>query len=142
MAVHYAEAGAKYQAMFNPETSNPFYRPTELAVSSDHLYCSLFKDDMVGPWVARHGMTSAQYESEFDAQNARGFYPISVQGGGSGSDTRYAAVFAQRDIPLPRHWHVPGTEVPSLAGFDHAMKTFMQADRRESAAIDRGDDRG
>ena len=90
--VHYADDGANYQTVFNAETSNPFYRPTDVAVSSDHLYCSLFKDDMVGPWVARHGMTSAQYESEFDAQNARGFYPISMQGGGSGGDTRYAAI--------------------------------------------------
>ena len=60
-------------------------------------------------------MTSAEYQTEFDQQNARGFYPISVQGGGSGNATRYAAIFAQRDIPLPRHWHVTGTEVPSLA---------------------------
>ena len=85
------------------------------------LYCSLFKDDMVGPWVARHGMTSADYQTEFDQQNGRGFYPISVQGGGSGSDTRYAAIFAQRDIPLPRQWHVTGTEVPrSPASTTHA----------------------
>jgi CubicO group peptidase (beta-lactamase class C family) len=133
--VHYADDGANYQTVFNAETSNPFYRPTEVAVSSDHLYCSLFKDDMVGPWVARHGMTSAEYQSEFDAQNGRGFYPISVQGGGSGSDTRYAAIFAQRDIPLPRHWHVTGTEVPSLAGFDHAMQTFMQANAVRAAQL-------
>ena len=115
--VHYADDGANYQTVFN---ANPGPRSTVRTPKSpsdpDHLYCSLFKDDMVGPWVARHGMTSAEYQSEFDAQNGRGLYPISVQGGGSGSDTRYAAIFARRDIPLPRHWHVTGTEVPSLAG--------------------------
>ena len=133
--VHYADDAAGYQTVFNAETSNPFYRPTEVAVSSDLLYCSLFKDDMVGPWVARHGMTSADYQTEFDQQNARGFYPISVQGGGSGSGTRYAAIFAQRDIPLPRQWHVTGTEVPQLAGLDHIMQSFMQANGVHAAQL-------
>ena len=133
--VHYADDAAGYQTVFNAETSNPFYRPTEVAVSGDHLYCSLFKDDMVGPWVARHGMTSAGYQAEFDQQKVRGFYPISVQGGGSGSDTRYAAIFAQRDIPLPRSWHVTGTEVPSLAGLDHIMQSFMQANAVRAAQL-------
>jgi CubicO group peptidase (beta-lactamase class C family) len=133
--VHYGDDGAGYQTVFNAETSNPFYRPTEVAVSGNHLYCSLFKDDMVGPWVARHGMTSAQYQTEFDQQTARGFYPISVQGGGSGSDTRYTAIFAQRDIPLPRHWHATGPAVASLAGFDHAMQSFMQANAVRGAQL-------
>jgi polyglycine hydrolase-like protein len=29
--VHYADDGANYQTVFNAETSNPFYRPTEIA---------------------------------------------------------------------------------------------------------------
>ena len=37
------------------------------------MYCSAFKDDVVGQWVARHGLTSAQYQTEFDTQNAVGF---------------------------------------------------------------------
>jgi CubicO group peptidase (beta-lactamase class C family) len=133
--VHYADDGGGYQTVFNAETSNPFYRPTEVAVSADHLYCSVFKDNMVGAWVARHGMTSAEYQTEFDAQNARGFYPISVQGGGSGNNTRYAAIFAKQDIPMPRHWNVTGSAVPSLAGFDHAMQSFMQANAVRAAQL-------
>ena len=45
-------------------------------------------------------MTAAQYQAEFDKQNRAGFYPICVQGGGSGAGTRYAAVFAKQDIPV------------------------------------------
>ena len=48
MARPLCRRSAGYQNVFNAETSNPFYRPTEVAVSSDRLYCSLFKDDMVG----------------------------------------------------------------------------------------------
>ena len=133
--VHYADDAAGYQTVFNAETSNPFYRPAEVAVSADHLYCSLFRDDMVGPWLARHGLTAAEYQTVFDQQNAAGFYPISVQGGGSGSDTRYAAVFAKQDIPMARHWTVTGATDPSLAGFDHAMQTFMQANAVRAAQL-------
>jgi hypothetical protein len=43
-------------------------------------------------------MTAAEYQTEFNQQNAAGFYPICVQGGGSGNSTRYAAIFAKQDI--------------------------------------------
>src|SRR5262249_5409941 len=105
--IHPSDTGASYQVVFNAETQLPgyelaAYRAAYVALSGDHFYCSVFKDDVVGAWVARHGMTSADYQAEFDKQNAAGFYPICVQGGGSGSNTRYAALFAKQDIPLSR----------------------------------------
>jgi len=111
--VHPGDTAGDYQTTFNAETQLPGYRlagyrPAYVVPSGDQIYCSVFKDDVVGPWVARHGMTSADYQAEFDAQNAKGFYPICVQGGGSGGATRYAAIFAQRDIPLAREWTVSG----------------------------------
>jgi CubicO group peptidase (beta-lactamase class C family) len=126
--------------VFNAETQLPGYqlagyRPAYVALSGDHIYCSVFKDDVVGPWVARHGMTSADYQTEFDKQNAAGFYPICVQGGGTGGKTRYAAIFAKQDIPLSRQWTVTGTAVPALAGFDHAMQTLMQANGVRAAQL-------
>jgi len=129
--VHPSDTGTSYQVVFNAETQLPGYRlagyrPAYVALSGDQIYCSVFKDDVVGPWVARHGMTAAEYQTAFDQQNAAGFYPICVQGGGSGGNTRYAAIFAKQDIPLQREWTVTGTAVPALAGFDHAMQTFMQ----------------
>jgi CubicO group peptidase (beta-lactamase class C family) len=129
---HPSDSPASYQVSFNTETALPGfrlagYRPAYVALSSDQIYCSVFTDDVVGQWVARHGMTSADYQSEFNTQKAAGLYPICVQGGGAGGNTRYAAVFAKHDVPLPREWTVKGTAVPALAGFDHAMQTFMQA---------------
>ena len=130
--VHPSDTGASYQTVFNAETQLPGialagYRPAYVTLASDQIYCSVFKDDVVGPWVARHGLTSDQYQAEFNTQNAAGFYPICVQGGGSGSNTRYAAIFAKQHVPSARHWTVTGTAVPSLAGFDAAMQQFMQA---------------
>ncbi|MCU1266726.1 MAG: penicillin-binding protein [Acidobacteria bacterium] len=138
--VHPSDTGSAYQTVFNAETQLPgyrlaAYRPAYVALSGDHHYCSVFKDDVVGDWVARHGLTSADYQTEFDHQNSAGFYPICVQGGGSGSNTRYAAIFAKKDIPLAREWTVTGTAVPALAGFDHAMQTFMQANGVRAAQL-------
>lgn len=138
--VHPSDTGSSYQTVFDAETQLPgyslhAYRPAYVAVSDDHMYCSVFKDDVVGPWVARHGLTSAQYQTEFDTQNAAGFYPICVQGGGSGANTRYAAVFARQDIPSSRAWTVTGTAVPSLAALDHVMQSFMQANGVRAAQL-------
>jgi CubicO group peptidase (beta-lactamase class C family) len=138
--VHPSDTGASYQVVFNAETQLPGYqlagyRPAYVALSGDQIYCSVFKDDVVGGWVARHGMTAADYQTEFNTQTAAGFYPICVQGGGSGGNTRYAAIFAKQDIPLNREWTVTGTAVPALAGFDHAMQTFMQVNGVRAAQL-------
>lgn len=137
---HPADTGTSYQVTFNAETQLPGYqlagyRPAYVALSGDVIYCSVFKDDVVGPWVARHGMTGAQYQTEFNQQVANGFYPICTQGGGSTSSPVYAAIFAKQDIPSSREWSVTGTAVPALAGFDHTMQTFMQANGVRAAQL-------
>jgi CubicO group peptidase (beta-lactamase class C family) len=135
-----SDTGASFQVVFNAETQLPGYqlagyRPAFVAVSADHMYCSVFKDDVVGHWVARHGMTSAEYQAEFNKQKDAGLYPISVQGGGSGDNTRYAAIFAKQDVPQSREWTVTGAAVPALAGFDQLMHTFMQANGVRAAQL-------
>jgi len=138
--VHPSESGASYQIVFDTETQLPGYqlagyRPAYVAVSGDGMYCSVFKDDVVGPWVARHGITDADYQALFNDQVAKGSYPICVQGGGSAGASIYAAIFAKQDVPLSPAWTVTGTAVPSLAGFDHAMQTFMQANAVRAAQL-------
>ncbi len=125
--VYPSETGASYQTAFNAETSIPSFRPAFTAVSGDGNYCAVFRDDSVGAWSSRHGLTAAQYQAEFDKQTQAGNYPICVQGGGSGNSTRYAAIFAKQAIPSMRHWHVAGAAIPALAGLDHVMQNFMQA---------------
>ena len=115
--VHPSDTAASYQVAFNAETQLPGYqlagyRVAYVALSGDQIYCSVFKDDVVGAWVARHGMTGSDYQTEFNKQSAAGFYPICLQGGGAGSNTRYAAIFAKQDIPLSREWTVTGASAP------------------------------
>jgi hypothetical protein len=38
----------------------------------------------LGPWQARHGLTSARYQHEFDHLRAQGFMPVQVSGYGDG----------------------------------------------------------
>src|SRR5438874_1456305 len=59
--LHPSDTGEKYQAVFTAETQLPGYhlagyRPAYVALSGDQIYCSVFKDDVVGAWSARHGM--------------------------------------------------------------------------------------
>ncbi len=136
--VHSEDPAPDYQTTFNAETQLPGYglhgyRPAYVALSVDQTYCSVFKDDVVGPWVARHGMTSAEYQAEFNQQVASGFYPICVQGGGTTANAVYAAVFARDDIPFSRQWNAAGAAVPALAAFDAAFQQFMQTNAVRAA---------
>ena len=135
-----SDTAQSYQVAFDAETQLPGYRlagwrPAFVTLSSDQVYCSVFRDDVVGEWSARHGLTAAAYQKEFDRQNAAGFYPICVQGGGSGDGTRYAAIFARQDVPSARQWTATGTEAPGLAGFDNLMQSFMRANAVRAAQL-------
>jgi CubicO group peptidase (beta-lactamase class C family) len=138
--VHPTDTASSYQTTFDAETQLPGYglagyRPAYVALSTDQTYCSVFKDDVVGPWVARHGMTSTEYQSEFDLQASNGYYPICVQGGGTGDQTRYAAIFATQDIPLSREWSVTGSNSGDYAPFDAVMQSFMQVNGVRAAQL-------
>ena len=143
--VHSSDSASNYQMVFDAETKLPgydlgAYRPAYIAVSGDSSYCSLFKDDVIGPWVERNGMTGTEYQAELAHQMANGFYPICVQGGGSTVNPVYAAIFATQDTPLSREWTVTGEAVPELAELDQVMQRFMQANGVRAAQLAVGKD--
>lgn len=138
--VHAADSASGYQTNFNAETQLPgvylnAYRPAYVALSSDATYCSVFKDDFVGPWVARHGLSGSGYQAFFNQQVAEGSYPIVVQGGGTTTAPIYAAVFARQDIPDARQWTVTGASLAALAPVDQAVQFFMQANGVRAAQV-------
>jgi CubicO group peptidase (beta-lactamase class C family) len=81
-------------------------RPASLAVGPDGTVLSVFRDDQVGPVVARHRIDANEYQAEFDRQQQLGRRPIVVAAGGDGAGKQYAAVFAEQELPLPRQWSV------------------------------------
>jgi hypothetical protein len=118
------ESYSDYQATFNAETTKPYWHPSYLAVSEDHQISSEFVDTDIGSWVARHGMTASDLQSEYQTQKAQGRYIIHLQGGGTGSNTNFAALWAEQDFPTLRSWRAAG----SITGFQNNAVAETEAD--------------
>ena len=116
-----AEDANWYQTWFDAFREVPL-RPGFVTLSGHQMYLSAFRNDSIGSWYAHHKMTADQYQIVFDEYKKKGYYPICVQGGGVGTNTRYVAIFAKTHNPLPRKWTVRGT---GLSNFDSAIKEFM-----------------
>lgn len=95
------ETSDQYQARVNAQVAG-WCRPAHVATNGAGRFCSLFVHNEIGPWVARHGLTGEGYQNEFNAWTAKGYFPLSVQGGGSGAATRYTALFAKQEEPVPQ----------------------------------------
>ena len=137
-SVAWTEAGiaddfATYQQRFDA-LAPAGGRPVQVAVSPDGRYASIFRDDQIGPWVARHGLTSAGYQQEFDRLVPQGFYPIDVHAGGQGGATRFAALFAQQESVQPLVWHAP-TGPTTVAAIDTLIQQAMQRHRIRGAGV-------
>ena len=78
------ETSADYQAVFDAEASLPFFRLRVVSVTEDHRLAAAFSNDNVGRWVARHGLTAAAYQREFDSNLANGLFPICIDAAVSG----------------------------------------------------------
>lgn len=121
-----------YQQRFDAQVSG-WARPTHVAVCEGERYLSIFVDDQIGPWIARHGLTSADYQAEFDRLVPLGYYPICVQGGGSGTGRRFAVIFAKQEAALERQWTVTG--LGAAPAVDDVMRDTLQASNVRGASL-------
>ena len=126
------DRSADYQRRFDAQVTG-WARPSYVAVSGDERYMSIFVDDQIGPLVARHGLTSAQYQAEFNRLVPLGFFPICVQGGGSGAGIRFAVIFARQEAPLQREWNAVGVGVAPAV--DQVMLDTLQASNVRGASL-------
>jgi hypothetical protein len=98
---------AQYQATFE-ELVGQGYRLTRLAgyaVHGQDRYAAIWTQ-MRGPaWVARHGLTHAAYQTEFEKLVADGYRLVDVSGYAVDNSPRFAAVFVKRrGVPwMARH---------------------------------------
>jgi CubicO group peptidase (beta-lactamase class C family) len=119
------EAAASYQTRFNLQTSVGG-RPYLVSPTDDGNYASVFRDDQIGPWQARHGLTAQQYQQTFNTLTGEGYFPIHVQGGGAGNNTRFAAIFAKTETITPRTFTVTGSPASTTNDpYDAAMHAVM-----------------
>jgi CubicO group peptidase (beta-lactamase class C family) len=128
-----AESAADYQARFNA-LAPVGARPVHVSVSPAGEYASVFRDDGIGEWTARHNMTSDNYQAQFNQLVPQGFLPVSVQAGGSGSATRFAALFARQDAREDLTWQTPTGPV-AVAAIDDVMRSAMQRHRIRGGAL-------
>jgi len=88
---------AEYQTQFNANVAagrhlsyiNAFMESGVPKISA------IWDQSSVGSWAARHGMTSAQYQAEYDARVAQGLLPRRVAGYETGGSARFASLFTQ-----------------------------------------------
>jgi hypothetical protein len=111
-------------------------RPYLVSPTGDGNYASVFRDDQIGPGQARHGLTAQQYQQTFDTLKAEGYFPIQVQGGGAGSNTRFAAIFTKTETITPRKFTVTGSPASTPGDtYDSAMHTVMETYGVRHAAL-------
>jgi CubicO group peptidase (beta-lactamase class C family) len=127
-----------YQHFFDAEVAAGV-RPAYLSVAPSHWMLSVFRDEPIGEWWARHGMTATDYQGEFDARVAAGLEPRVVQAGGTGANARYASIFVRTSTPIARQWHVTGSPFDGSNELDQIVRWFMttHAIRAMSVAVAR-----
>ncbi|MGE3171446.1 MAG: serine hydrolase [Planctomycetota bacterium] len=133
---YFANGVSGHQTLFDAMREG-YCRPVHVAFNDDSSrFLAMWHDTSVGNWIAEHDLTSAEYQQRTtDYANQFGYYPIDVQGSGSGSGRRFAAVWAATDRPIARQWSTSGQVVPQLASFDSWVQTWMQSTGTRGASL-------
>lgn len=98
-------SSAQYQTEVN-KWVNLGYRLTQVSGYSDNgqdRYAAIFEQESGPQWAARHGLTGAQYQTEFNTLTGQGYRPIQVSGFVSGNQAKFAAIFVKENNPP--QWH-------------------------------------
>jgi hypothetical protein len=104
---HHAIPAAKYQFYFDRAVGSG-YRPAFIngyVVNGNTFFNVIFRPAGRTAWVARHGMTGAAYQKEFDTHVGNGFRLENVCAYLSGGNVRYAAVWSKATGPAWRAAH-------------------------------------
>lgn len=120
---------AQYQSEFNTWTSQGF-RLTHVSgydVAGQPRFAAIWEQKPGPAWVARHAMTPAQYQSEFNTWVGLGYRLVVVDGYEVGGTDRYAALWEQKTGPawVARHGMTSGqyqTEFNTRAGQGYRLK--------------------
>jgi CubicO group peptidase (beta-lactamase class C family) len=118
----------RFQAMIDT-----WCRPSHVAVTPAGRYLVLYVDSTIGPWSFPIGMTSQQYQEEYNKATTNNLQPIRVSASGSGSNARFAAIFASREETDPRVFRARGPiTVPAI---DSAIEKVMKETKIRWAAL-------
>ncbi|MCC6280611.1 MAG: serine hydrolase [Saprospiraceae bacterium] len=96
-------SSAQYQTEFNKWTGQG-YRLTQVSGYSDNgqdRYAAIFEQESGPTWTAKHDLTSAQYQAQYNSLTAQGYRPVQVSGFPSGNQAKYAAIFVKENNAPP-----------------------------------------
>jgi CubicO group peptidase (beta-lactamase class C family) len=121
-----------YQTRFDAQVSG-FARPAFVTLSDYGGYLSIFTDDVLGPFIARHGLARSDLDATLANFGSLGFMPVCLQAGGSGGDIRYAVILALQNQPLTRQFNVSApASVPSI---DAAAQGMLESSKIRGMSI-------
>src|SRR5262249_48710020 len=100
-------SGAEYQAEFNKWTGQG-YRLEQVSgygVGNQVFYAAIWEKKAGPDYVARHGLTAAEYQAECNNGTGQGFGLARVEGWGAGTQALYAAIGEKKSGPpqVARH---------------------------------------
>ena len=85
-------------------------------VNNIDYYAAVWDKSPSGPWVARHGMTSAEYQDEFDNNYYQGYMLRTISGYDQGQSDCYAAI-----------WENTAMKGPDLSTIDADIRAYISA---------------
>lgn len=101
-AAKHGLTGAQYQAEFNTLTGQG-YRPAIVSGfpsgGQAKYACIFIKENNAPQWAAKHGMTAAQYQTEFNKWTGQGYRLTDISGYNVGGTDYYAAVWEKKNGP-------------------------------------------
>jgi len=92
-------SAAQYQTEFTKWTGQG-YRLTQVSgysAAGQDRYAAIFEKSSGPTWTAKHGLTGAQYQTEFNTLTGQGYRPVLVSGFPSGNQAKYACIFVKEN---------------------------------------------
>ncbi|MFI6480258.1 serine hydrolase [Nonomuraea sp. NPDC050663] len=117
---------AQYQAEFTRLTGQG-YRLTCVdgyQSGGQALFAAVWEQGGGPPWVARHNLTSAQYQAEFTRLTGQGYRPVHVSGYTVNGTDLYAAIWAQGAGPRWSARHGLDSAAYQAAFDDHQRRGY------------------
>ncbi len=113
-------SSAQYQAEYNNWVGSKGYRLVEVCGykrNGQETYAAVWEKSNGPSYVARHAMSSAQYQTEFNTQYGNGYKPVRVSAFEVGGQSRFAAIFEKMNDGVYARYGL--TEFNYQAEFDN-----------------------
>ncbi|MEZ4995333.1 MAG: hypothetical protein R2824_33255 [Saprospiraceae bacterium] len=89
-----------YQMMMNKAVADG-YSPLQvesIKCGNSVLYAAIFRKGLSGAWSAKHGLTAAQHQANFNSMTASGYRPVSVSVVSINGNPQYTVLYRKANI--------------------------------------------